>query len=306
MTCLLIWWPLGLTSADKNSNWCYGRPECDFKTWMGKCKTGSKQSPINLEKDSAVRNKSLTPIETEGYDVPGKITGVTKEENTVKVELGEGIRIRGGGLGGEYEAKSIVFRWGGFHEDGVVEDNFEGLDGSEHSINGKKYPMEMQINHVKLPGASGTTKDRAVLSFFIQKSMDKPKPDDLFPIYDCIDNLENGQNCKMDRKTTLTDFMIGANMKHYMRYEGSGTTPPCNENVIWTVYLVPLFIPASLIKNFSILKNEEFIEMKNVYRPIQPLNGRTVYLSAGSSIPTISGVALVVWVSILHLLIYVN
>ncbi|KAG2465336.1 CAH4 anhydrase, partial [Polypterus senegalus] len=166
--------------------------------------------------------------------------------------------------------------------------------------------MEMQINHVKLPGAGSTTKDRAVLSFFIQKSMEKPKPDDLFPIYDCIDTLGDDTNCELDSKTTLTDFMIGANMKHYMRYEGSGTTPPCNENVIWTVYLVPLLIPASMIKNFTILKNEEFKEMKNVYRPIQPLNGRTVYLSAGSSIPTISGAALVVWVSILRLIINVN
>ena len=62
-----------------------------------------------------------------------------------------------------------------------------------------------------------------------------------------------------------------ANEREYFRYMGSLTTPPCSENVIWTV-----FIDKIPIAEESLNELRQNL-MKKVYRPVQPINDRTVY-----------------------------
>lgn len=83
----------------------------------------------------------------------------------------------------------------------------------------------------------------------------------------------------------------------YYRYQGSLTTPGCNEGVIWTLFTHTLPISkrqvlqsiAALpfhnliliylqVKIFEALQTEEQVPLTKNYRSLQPLNGRTLYL----------------------------
>jgi hypothetical protein len=80
----------------------------------------------------------------------------------------------------------------------------------------------------------------------------------------------------------VLDFLMGKNLNDFWRYEGSLTTPPCTENVIWTIFKEPI-----LISNFEFqsFRHDLFYES---YRGPQPLYYRQVYRSFPEEItPTI-------------------
>ena len=61
------------------------------------------------------------------------------------------------------------------------------------------------------------------------------------------------------------------NNTRFFRYTGSLTTPPCSEGVIWTIFTSQI-----RIKEESLNQLRENI-MKKAYRPIQPINNRTIF-----------------------------
>ncbi|CAH3170119.1 unnamed protein product [Porites lobata] len=69
-------------------------------------------------------------------------------------------------------------------------------------------------------------------------------------------------------------------LKCYYSYEGSLTTPPCFETVHWIVVKDYLLASTSQLNKFRKRKGEHGRKpplMSDNYRPIQPLNDRTVY-----------------------------
>jgi carbonic anhydrase len=82
--------------------------------------------------------------------------------------------------------------------------------------------------------------------------------------------------------------LMPENMSDYWRYEGSLTTPPCSEAVIWTVFHDTLNIShdqAEFLMNNLYHGPEDDDHhnevIKGNYRPIMPLNGRVVSTSVG-------------------------
>ena len=57
--------------------------------------------------------------------------------------------------------------------------------------------------------------------------------------------------------------------RSYFAYEGSFTTPPCNEGVRWIVMRTPIAVPVELIDQYR-----EALGRNN--RPVQPTNGRRI------------------------------
>ena len=62
----------------------------------------------------------------------------------------------------------------------------------------------------------------------------------------------------------------------YSTYEGSLTTPTCNEVVEWINFLEPLKISRAQLAAFRNLDDDKMKDIVDNFRPPQPLNGRTV------------------------------
>ena len=62
----------------------------------------------------------------------------------------------------------------------------------------------------------------------------------------------------------------------YSTYEGSLTTPGCNEVVEWINFLTPLKISRAQLQQFRMLDDDKMKDIVDNFRPPQPLNGRPV------------------------------
>ena len=81
--------------------------------------------------------------------------------------------------------------------------------------------------------------------------------------------MKKGDANRLDSKD-LETLETSSQMKQYYRYNGSLTTPPCSEGVIWIVSKSKLSISRKqLDKLHKALKHPN-------NRPIQPLNARVV------------------------------
>lgn len=80
----------------------------------------------------------------------------------------------------------------------------------------------------------------------------------------------------------LTELMILFKTE-YVTYQGSLTTPPCSESVIWILCPYPVFISTRQLEMFR--KISQATGMANNYRPVQSIGNRTVYLITNDAEP---------------------
>ena len=103
--------------------------------WTGDCKTGKRQSPIDIKSAEAVYDKDLGKFELKNYNT--KLTlNFTVENNghAMVVSLGDGdYVVSGGGLVGSYKTVQFHLHWGP-----------DEKAGSEHEMNGTAYPAEVR------------------------------------------------------------------------------------------------------------------------------------------------------------------
>uniref|UniRef100_A0A8B9M7D2 protein-tyrosine-phosphatase n=1 Tax=Accipiter nisus TaxID=211598 RepID=A0A8B9M7D2_9AVES len=169
----------------------------------------------------------------------------------------------GAGLPGRFKAEKVEFHWG----------QSNGSAGSEHSINGKRFPVEMQIYFYNPDDfdsfGTAVLENRVVgaMAVFFQVSLNKEKETFLDPF-------------------VLRD-LLPTSLGSYYRYAGSLTTPPCSEIVEWIVFRKPVPISYHQLEAFySIFTTEQQDHVKSVeylrnnFRPQQKLNNRNVSKSA--------------------------
>ena len=103
--------------------------------WTEICKTGIRQSPIDIESAKAVYEKALGEFELKNYDK--KLTlnfTVANNGHGMVVSLGGGdYVVSGGGLVGSYKTVQFHLHWGP-----------DKNAGSEHEVDGKAYPAEVR------------------------------------------------------------------------------------------------------------------------------------------------------------------
>ena len=110
--------------------------------WTGVCKTGKRQSPIDIKSAEAVYDKALGEFELKNYDKQLDLNfTVLNNGHGMVVSLGGGdYVVSGGGLDGSYKTVLFILHWG------PDEDK-----GSEHVVNGKAYPAEVRGARNLLP-----------------------------------------------------------------------------------------------------------------------------------------------------------
>ncbi|KAK2876883.1 hypothetical protein Q8A67_020979 [Cirrhinus molitorella] len=298
VTCLAALLCPTVHSSDSSVEWCYHKPTCNFTTWPkiapNYC-SGSKQSPINIVTSDVQHNSNLTPFIFSGFDDNSTFISITNSGESVVVSLDdETLSVQGGDLPALYNPKQFHLHWG----------NGTTSPGSEHTVDGKHYPMELHIVnvHSKYNGdvsAAVAAKDSqglAVLGFFVEGTSEANKTNSWDILTSYLANIRNAGDTTTDimNQITLDSLLEGVDRTKYYRYQGSLTTPSCNEVVIWTVFKEPIKVSHEFIKRFSTTvffkDTSAAVLTTNNFRGAQPLNGRVVtsQVSGGSIAPSSS------------------
>lgn len=127
---------------------------------------------------------------------------------------------------------------------------------SEHTFKRQHYPLEIHFVH------QSEDKALAVIAVMVNEGEANPA---LAPVVE--KKLTVGQKEKLAQQIDIKALMPKEMAR--FRLNGSLTTPPCSENVAWTIFKAP--IQASKAQIAAI----EEMEGKN-NRPTQPLNQRDV------------------------------
>ncbi|MGN7614021.1 carbonic anhydrase [Magnetococcales bacterium HHB-1] len=131
---------------------------------------------------------------------------------------------------------------------------------SEHTINGKAFPLEAHLVHKSHDGRL------AVIGVFFtgeetQNSHDNETINTVFGALPGVAKLN------LESKTTINAADLLPEDKSYHHFLGSLTTPPCSEGVSWFVMRTPVTISNKQITRFKTI-------FDNNARPTQPWNRR--------------------------------
>ncbi|KAK1788257.1 hypothetical protein P4O66_016688, partial [Electrophorus voltai] len=262
------------------AQWCYqSQYSCDYKCrepsqWYREFPVcgGQSQSPINIVTRKAQLNLSLTPVIFEGYSDVLNVT-VQNIGYAAVFTLPSSVRIRGGGLPDTYKAVQFHLHWG-----------LDAKPGSEHTVDGEQYPMELHILHIKqnynsLNEAMNDSTGVAVLAFLFEISPEENKQ--FTKVIKVLEKVQCFGNISVIPEFRLTDILTSVEkLSSYYRYLGSLTTPGCFENIIWTIFHQSL--PIGYQQMVQLTQQMLFSTgkpMTDTFRPVQNLNGRIVYKS---------------------------
>ncbi|KAM3859596.1 carbonic anhydrase XVb [Diretmus argenteus] len=269
-------------------SWCYHLPSCNYTTWptiAPQYCNGSRQSPININSASATADSNLTAFTFQNFDSTSALIKIENTGKTVKVSFASGVQVSGGGLSGPYDSLQFHLHWG----DG------SSVPGSEHTVDGKRFPMELHIVNIKgvhngnITLALADSTGLAALGFFIEEMTGNAtaSPASWNKLASYLTNItEEGQSVTMSAGISLDDLFVGVDRTKYYRYLGSLTTPTCNEVVVWTVFKESIKVSKDLIDLFSNtvrVGNSTSALMTNVYRGIQPSQAVTTQPTSGSA-----------------------
>ncbi|RVE72696.1 hypothetical protein OJAV_G00043530 [Oryzias javanicus] len=254
-----------------DEGWVSAFPECREKN----------QSPINIVDKDAKVSTEYQELILEGFDT--KSSNKTTMKNTgktVAITLKDEYFVQGGGLPGRFKAEKLEFHWGPVN----------GSDGSEHSVDGRRFPVEMQIfmyNSDDFDSLGAALRQRRMIAamavFFQVGGRD----------YHAADAIIHGLKGVVhhEKETFLEPFvlkdLLPPSLGSYYRYSGSLTTPPCSKVVEWIIFSRPIYISYKQLEAFySIFTTEQQDHVKSVeylrsnFRPVQSLDSRIVSKSA--------------------------
>ncbi|XP_062968947.1 carbonic anhydrase 4 [Cynocephalus volans] len=267
-----------LPSARAESHWCY---EIQAKAtnysclgpdnWGADCEK-DRQSPINIAITKTKLDPNLGRFFFSGYDKK-KTWTVENNGHSVKVLLEEEATISGGGLAAQYRATQLHLHWSNM------------LDwGSEHTLDGERFAMEMHIVHQKEADETDTENsddEVAVLAFMVEAG--SIVNDGFEPLVDALSHIPRPEMSTTMKESSLLDLLPKEEkLRHYFRYLGSLTTPNCDENVVWTVFQEPIQLHRDQILAFSerlYYDSTQQLNMTDNIRPLQHRGERTVFRS---------------------------
>lgn len=245
---------------DDTSKWGNSFPSCN----------GKSQSPVHIMTSMTKYEPKLNEFHLTGYKTKAKHQ-IVNNGHTIQLNIDYHATAMKGGLPGVYKAIQFHFHWS--HD--------KLSEGSEHILNNEAYPLELHIVHMNevygnITEALKHADGLAVLGFFFQVGKTNPALDKF------LYNLPQVGQTKQSQDLSLEE-MIGSldDLGFYYRYEGSLTTPPCSQAVVWTVFNKSISLSSKQLEVFWAVKDSQGNLTYN-YRPIQPLNNRQIYMSFSS------------------------
>uniref|UniRef100_A0A8C4QEJ5 carbonic anhydrase n=1 Tax=Eptatretus burgeri TaxID=7764 RepID=A0A8C4QEJ5_EPTBU len=225
--------------------------------WYSSC-GGKNQSPIEINTSKVKRKAELKEFVFHGHN---------KEMKGVKVTNNGHTR----GLSSTYRVVELHFHWGN-----------SSHPGSEHTINGQRFHVEVRMHFLSsiLPRSVLVIRP-ARLCVFKEHQTASP-------------HLSKEDSHEEPEKKMLSTFKLKQllppkeNLKQFYRYDGSLTTPTCDEVVTWTVFELPSTLSKSQLAKFLTLNVGKSTTdppkvMVNNYRPTQKRSSRPVYASPSAT-----------------------
>ncbi|XP_026993567.1 carbonic anhydrase 4-like isoform X2 [Tachysurus fulvidraco] len=231
---------------------------------------GNKQSPINIVTKKTKMDASLTAFKFTGYSELFT-SNLKNNGQTVFLDIPLGATLSGGNLSNTYKAVQLDFHWGS-----------SSSPGSEHTLDGDQYPMELHILHIKdkyitVDEALSDPTGQAILGFFFEESATENKEYRAFIA--ALTNVQDAES-QTDLDISLNKLILSeTKLRDYYRYEGSQTIPGCSETAIWTMFKEPIPLSTTQLAAFFNLKSKDGKPLVNTFRPVQPRKGRVVYRS---------------------------
>ncbi len=143
-------------------------------------------------------------------------------------------------------------------DDAFVLKQFHFHAPSENHLFGKAFPLEAHFVHANATG------ELAVIAVMFEQGVENTA---LTPIINSFPDSPKGVEI-MKQSVDLAGLF--PQDKHYYRFSGSLTTPPCTEGVRWLVVKQPVTLSAKQLAEF-----QRALKHAN-NRPLQPLHGRII------------------------------
>ncbi|XP_073662361.1 carbonic anhydrase 9 isoform X4 [Tursiops truncatus] len=292
--------------GDDHSHWRYG----GAPPWpqVSPACAGRFQSPVDIRPELTAFCPALRTLELLGFELPPQPElRLRNNGHTVQLSLPPGLEMALG-PGQEYRALQLHLHWGA-----------AGRPGSEHTVGGHRFPAEvsaklsaegrsgargrgsrpllpcpLQIHVVhlstafaKADEALGRPGGLAVLAAFLQEG-----PEENSAYEQLLSHL--GEIAEEDSETWVPGLDVSAllpsDLSRYFRYEGSLTTPPCAQGVIWTVFNQTVKLSAKQLHALSdSLWGPDDSRLQLNFRATQPLNGRIIEASFPAGVDSSPG-----------------
>ena len=257
------------------------------------------QSPIDLRTVDVALKDHKSPINFSSYDKLNKATCIVSNNGmTVTLSLKTATNlstkpILSGGpfLSTKYFFTQAVFHWG-------VDNN----QGSDHTIRGTTYPLEMQLIHQT---SSRGESELAITSFLFEESEDENPF--LAGFITAISNVKtagseaeiaelklaaienNNTKAEEKRKGVKDEFSMDLLIKDsisgpYFTYPGSLTYPPCTEVKQYVVFRDPIDISSTQLEQFRLLLQQDGTRIADNFRQVQTLGDRVLAFTVSSEL----------------------
>ncbi|XP_049304909.1 carbonic anhydrase [Bactrocera dorsalis] len=246
----------GYTAENGPAHWAKEFPQA----------SGHRQSPVDITPSSAKKGSELNVAPLKWSYVPEHTVSLTNPGYCWRVDVkGQDSLLTGGPLGTDlYKLEQFHSHWG------CTDDK-----GSEHTVDGVSYAGELHLVHwnttkyESFAKAASAPDGLAVLGVFFEAS------DNAHPELEKITNLLPFVVHKGDR-VTLPDACDPSKLlpttTSYWTYEGSLTTPPCSESVIWIVFKTPIEVSRDQL---DAMRNLNCYDVKDEC-PCNELNGKVI------------------------------
>lgn len=248
-------------------NWEDRNPSCG----------GQEQSPIDINTDHALFDRSLDgsfsmsdtffqPIASSVLENTGQTYKLTPTDLNIRI-------LGGGGL----DAYPLTFHSLTFHFGS--EDN---LEGAEHTIDGHRYPAEMQLlfRNENIPELQKGS--YVIWSFFFEILTDNEKYrrggsfDTIITALQSVHSSGGSTTVNNIKLSSLVPIFDAWSFNRFYSYHGSLSAPPCTQNVQWFIFKDPLAISKQQYLELVKGMDNDDEPLVNNFRPIQDIGNRLI------------------------------